>query len=176
MMIQSDAVKALVSLAEDNNVLVSKAKAKKVLVRLREQDEDMSIDDAYLTLSNAFLADHTLFADHEQLSASGSVLDGQSPALTVTIGTQNSASASAKTVPASSMMHAPNGTPPTPPASWHRTTPTDSEGTNHDTHSESPRANGQSQERQWRNSRPGERTPCAKQKAPTLGEWATTQA
>lgn len=75
MMIQSDAVKALVSLAEDNNVLVSKAKAKKVLVRLREQDEDMSIDDAYPTLSNAFLADHTLFADHEQLSASGSVLN-----------------------------------------------------------------------------------------------------
>ena len=76
MMIQSDAVKALVSLAEDEQRPRVEGKGEEgSLVRLREQDEDMSIDDAYLTLSNAFLADHTLFADHEQLSASGSVLN-----------------------------------------------------------------------------------------------------
>lgn len=70
-----DAIKALMSLAEDNNVLVSKAKTRKVLTGALRANPKASMDDVYLYLSNAFLADRTLFADHEQLSAQGSVVN-----------------------------------------------------------------------------------------------------
>ena len=71
---QGEAIKALMVLAADNGVTVSKSKVKKTFVRLRDQAE-YTDDQAYVTLGGMFLDDHSVFIVEQNESTGTGVVE-----------------------------------------------------------------------------------------------------
>lgn len=71
---QGEAIKALMVLAADNGVTVSKSKVKKTFVRLRDQAE-YTDDQAYVTLGGMFLDDHSVFIVEQNESTGAGVVE-----------------------------------------------------------------------------------------------------
>ena len=73
---QAEAIKALIALAAENGVTVSRSKVKKIFVRLRDQ-AGYTDEQTCTTLGEMFLADHSIFVVNLEEAAGGSVVDAE---------------------------------------------------------------------------------------------------
>lgn len=73
---QAEAIKALIALAAENGVTVSRSKVKKTFVRLRD-DAGYTDEQAYAALGGLFLSDRDVFIVKPEDAPSGGVVEGE---------------------------------------------------------------------------------------------------